>query len=122
MRICFVAHDRSNYRAGPIVNLRRLLPAIKARGHEPMLLTLYHDFAENARLLEAQGVLCRYRSWKPCVTEKHVVWVLEQLAELQPDILVPNVSVQGYYAARWARQAGIVTVGTMRSDDAFHGG
>jgi colanic acid/amylovoran biosynthesis glycosyltransferase len=122
MRYCFVAHDRSNYRAGPIVNLRRLLPMLSAMGHDPLVLALYQDEPANAQWLIERGITCRVRRHGASGTEDHVRWFLEQLKELSPDVFVPNVSVPAYYAARWARQSGLITVGTMRSDDAFYWG
>jgi glycosyltransferase involved in cell wall biosynthesis len=55
-------------------------------------------------------------------TEDRVRWILARLREDPPDIFVPNLVVAGYFAARWARSAGIPTVGILHSDDAFYRG
>jgi glycosyltransferase involved in cell wall biosynthesis len=47
-------------------------------------------------------------------------WIHEVIEDIQPDVFVPNLSVQGWYAARWVRLCGIPTVACHRSDDEFH--
>lgn len=122
MRIGFVAYDGPDYFAGPIVNVRRLLPELQRRGHDPLGLIIYrHNDAPAAKALADQGIECRFLPWQP-YTESMVVWILEQLAELEPDVFVPNLSVQGCYAARWVREVGIPTVAVLRNDDSFHEG
>jgi colanic acid/amylovoran biosynthesis glycosyltransferase len=122
MRFCFVAYDRPNYRSGPIVNLRRLLPALRAYGHEALLLNFYQHEPTTAHWFTEQGIECRVRRRSPGYTDSHVRWILEQLRDQRPDVFVPNVSVPAYFAARWARGSGIATIGTMRSNDAFYWG
>jgi colanic acid/amylovoran biosynthesis glycosyltransferase len=54
--------------------------------------------------------------------EQRIQWILESLCENPPDVFVPNLMVPAFYAARWAKEAGIPTVGIMHSDDKFHYG
>ncbi|MBK1645095.1 hypothetical protein CKO25_10610 [Thiocapsa imhoffii] len=122
MRIAFVAYDWPGYRGGPIVNARRLLPELQRRGHQVHALIQYHrGGSPTADLLRAQGVQVHavvFHRW----TEDRIDWLLERLRAIGPDVFVPNLSVAGWYAARWAREAGIPTIAAYRSDDAFHAG
>ncbi len=122
MKFSLVAYDRPNYRAGPIVNARRLLPELVARGHQVSALILFHAGASpTALFLRARGVDVRTMPWKAS-TEKHVRWMLGELQTIQPDIFVPNLSTAGWFAARWCREAGIPTIAAYRSPDPYHQG
>jgi colanic acid/amylovoran biosynthesis glycosyltransferase len=121
MKLVFVAYDKPEYAAGPIVNMRRLLPALHARGHDVTALVLYHGGkAPNAERLIENGVKCRLLSYSPARTERHIRWISEQVADLQPDVFVPNISIPGFFASRWVRSAGIPTIATYRNDDLHH--
>lgn len=119
MKFLFVFHDRPGYYGGPIVNARRLLPELRRRGHEVYCLVLFGGAeASSVGFLEAQGVGCFARS-RVGTTESHVLWILERLKEVRPDIFVPNNVVPAWFAARWAREAGIPSIAVMRSDEPF---
>lgn len=119
VKFLFVFHDRPDYYGGPIVNARRLLPELRRRGHEVGCLILYGGSgASSVEFLEVQGVDCFTRS-RAGTTERHVDWILEKLSELQPDIFVPNNVLPAWFAARWAREAGIPSIAVMRSDEPF---
>ena len=120
MKIAFVAYDRPGYRAGPIVNARRLLPGLVQRGHDVTALILYHEGASPAsEYLARQGVRVVATPYPP-TTERQMRWMLTHLQALEPDVFVPNHSVSGWFAARWCREAGIPTVAAHRSDEAFY--
>jgi glycosyltransferase involved in cell wall biosynthesis/SAM-dependent methyltransferase len=121
MKIVFLAFDKPDYAGGPIVNIRRLVPALCAAGHDVSVLAFFNGGdAPNIDVLRKQGFHCQLLAWEPWDTRRHVRWILKQLARLGPDVFVPNVMVSGYYAARWAREVGVSTIGTMRSGDSFH--
>lgn len=121
MRIAFLVHDRANYGAGPLVNARRLLPALAQRGHEPVAIVLHKDKgAPNAEALRAQGIRCIVQL-RPQFTEDSILQICSILRDLDPDVFVPNLYVAGWFAARWVREAGIPTIATHRSDDPFYG-
>jgi len=120
MKLLFVGYDSPDYHGGPIVNLRRLLPELKRRGHEPAALLIYHGaHASSVRYLEERGVPCRSLPWRDYV-EPHVRWLLRQVRDIHPDVFVPNISTPGLYAARWVREAGIPTVAACRGDNDYH--
>ncbi len=47
---------------------------------------------------------------------------LKFLEEGQPDIYIPNHMVPAYFAAGYARRAGIPTIGILRTDDPYYSG
>lgn len=120
MKIAFIAYDLPGYFGGPIVNARRLLPELRRRGHAVHALILYRGAGSpSAALLRRQGVIVDTAPFHPW-TEDRIDWLLDCLVRIQPDVFVPNLSVAGWFAARWARAAGIPTVAAYRSDDALH--
>ncbi len=121
MRIAFAAYDEPGYCGGPIVNARRLLPALRQRGHEPVALILhYGDHSPAARYFESIGISCRTRSWEPAATEDRIAWFLQHVADIEPNIFVSNHLVSATFAARWIRECGIPTIAAYRSDDKFY--
>jgi glycosyltransferase involved in cell wall biosynthesis len=119
MRIAFIAYDWPGYRGGPIVNARRLLPELQGRGHDVHALIFFKGDAPTARYLEQQGVAVHTHAWQS-YTEQHIAWILKKIIEIQPDVFVPNLSVAGWFAARWMHEAGIPTIAAHRSDDEYH--
>lgn len=121
MKIAFVAYDRPNWFPGPLVHLRRLLPALRQRGSEPLALLFCRRGAQGAGWFESQGVPCRTapERWS---TEAKVYWLLEQVRRWEPDVLVSYVCVPAHFAGRWCREAGIPTIGAMLADDPYHWG
>jgi glycosyltransferase involved in cell wall biosynthesis/SAM-dependent methyltransferase len=122
VKVIFIYHDRPNYRGGPIVNARRLLPELVRRGHDVHCLLHYSgDHASAAENLRAQGVEV-HAERRPWSTESGIRQILTLARAVSPDAFVPNLSVTGWFAARWVREAGIATVACHRSDDAFYAG
>ena len=120
MRIAYFAYDRPGYHAGPIINARRLLPELRKRGQEPIGLFMYQDGgAPTVDYLRSQGIECRLRHNKGN-TEERIRWFLDQIADIKPDVFVPNISIAGWFASRWVRAAGIPTIAAMRNDDPFY--
>lgn len=107
---------------GPNVWLTRHLPLLASRGIEPIVLYLSTEPDQPCRYrggLERAGV----RSYSVRLVrsiEDNIVTIARAAAELEPDIFVPNYSVAGYYASRFLRECGVVTVGTLHSDDPYY--
>ncbi len=121
MKLAFILFDRPQYRGGPIVNMGRLLPALKARGHEILALAdAPRDATTIGRLQTSHGITVIKYPTSIKDTRFRVRWILKQLRKFEPDVFIPNSFIQGFYAARWAREAGIPTIGYFRSDDLFH--
>ncbi len=70
--------------------------------------------------LVQRGVKCCSHKFNGNTTEKKIHFILKKVANVDPDIFVPNLSVAGWFASRWVREAGIPTIAAQRSDDAFH--
>jgi colanic acid/amylovoran biosynthesis glycosyltransferase len=124
MKVTFCAHDVANYISGPNTWLRRLLPDLKKQGVDVNVLFITHSepaLCPTVTALQNQGISCKIQS-EYKYTEQHVQWILGSLRENPPDVFVSNLMVPAYYAARWAREAGIPTVGVMHSDDKFYYG
>jgi glycosyltransferase involved in cell wall biosynthesis len=102
-----------------------LLPGLQAKGVQVRVLFLLQGQQMGAfptlSRLQQLGIPCTYTLNSP-YTEQRVRWILEQLHNDPPDVFVPNLMVPAYYAARWAKAAGIPTIGILHSDDPFHWG
>ncbi|MEL7357653.1 MAG: glycosyltransferase family 4 protein [Cyanobacteria bacterium J06560_6] len=121
MKITFMLYDKPNYFGGPTTNSRRLLPALVQRGYEIHAMIFFHQESSTSRFLDSRGVQCHVLK-KPRYTRDQIRWILEKLKELEPDIFVPNIFVSGWYAAKWAKQAGIPSIAAHRSNDSYHWG
>jgi colanic acid/amylovoran biosynthesis glycosyltransferase len=121
MRALFTLYG-PNTICGPNVWMTRMLPLLRPHGLEPRVLYVSHTPEEPCAFrtaLEANGVggtavRLTHR------TEDEVPAILAGIAAEQPDIFVPNCLAQAYFAARFARDAGIRTIGTLHSDDPFY--
>ncbi|MCG8652735.1 MAG: glycosyltransferase family 4 protein, partial [Pirellulales bacterium] len=69
--------------------------------------------------LQEAGVECRTMRWANSTT-RHVRWILQEVARIDPDVFVANMSVPACFAARWIRDAGVPTVAACRADNAFY--
>ena len=120
MRVLFMAYDWPDYRGGPIVAARRLLPEWVRRGHEVYALLFYHrEYADAAPFLRSAGVVVSDHPF-PRTTEAQMRLVWEVFRKVRPTVFIPNLSVSGCFAARWIRRAGIPTIGCYWSDDSFY--
>ena len=122
IRVTICAYDKPDNVGGPVSWIRRLLPLLRDRGVEVRCLFVMHwgDSGPALTPLLEAGFDCRWTNLD--TTEARIGWILDDLRANPPDIFVPNLVVAGYYAARWAREAGIPTVGILHSDDPFYHG
>ena len=121
LRVTFCIYDKPGSVGGPVSWVQRLIPVLRDSGMEVRCLFLLH-YGETGQALDAlrrEGFDCRSIVAHDR-TEDRVRWILEQLRENPPDVFVPNLVVAGYYAARWAKEAGIPTVGILHSDDEYY--
>lgn len=119
----FCAYDHAQYVGGPNAWLRRLLPDLNKNAVDVEVLFITRsdpDACPTVIALKKAGVACKCLLGHGRTTEQRVGWILDALADSPPDVFVPNLMVPAFYAARWARAAGIPTVGVLHSDDAFH--
>lgn len=118
-RIVFLIQDQPNWTGGPIINVRRLLPALKAEGYTILAPTGYRQDAPNARFLEEQGISCPLFAL-PAATEDYVAWILEQVLAFKPDVFIGDTHVAGGYALKYLNEWGIPSIVMARSVDAYN--
>lgn len=122
MKVTFCFHDRPYYVGGPNAGLRRLLPDLRERGVEVRALALmFGDPTQCPTIchLRKMGIPVTITHYQK-TTEERVRWLLAMLRQDPPDIFVPNLMVSAYFASRFVREAGIPSVGVIRSSDQFH--
>ena len=94
---------------------------LRERGVDVECLFIMHwgDTGPAVSALRAAGIRCSIATGVDR-TEERIHWILDRLRENPPDVFVPNLVIAAYFAARWAREAGIATVGVLHSDDPFY--
>lgn len=107
---------------GPNVWLTRHLPRLRRHGIEPRVLYMSPTPDAPCRFL---GALERGRIGARVVrqgrfTEEDVPTIVEAIAAERPDVFVPNYNAAAYFACRFAREAGVRTIGTLHSDDPYY--
>ncbi len=122
MKFLFVLKDRPGSFSGPIVNLRRLLPALNAKGHEAVLILETHgDHSPHVDHFKEQGVqVYHFLLQKGHDPKPYVIEYLKVVQELAPDLFVPNLSEIAALAARWVSKAGIPSVVSVRRDERYN--
>lgn len=123
----FCAHDSpANFAGGPNAWLQRLLPDLRNEGINVTTLVIGRGPEEECPLvseLRAERLPVHFLDpygQRPLYLQQKVRWLVKQLNWLKPDVFVPNLVIPAYYTARWARQAGIPSIGVVHSNDAFH--
>lgn len=122
MNISFCAYDSPNQIGGPNTVLRRLLPALRGPGCDPRALLLHTGGplpGATALALGRQGVPTT-RLAQPRSTEALLRVLLRDLDDHAATIFAPDYVAPAYYATRWLRPAGVLTIGTIHGDDGFY--
>jgi len=123
MKVCFVTGDSPREIGGASSGLMRLLPFLRLAGIELEL----HVMASGGR----PGVICAFCEQQGIPVRRmpillHLPYgvrgLLKLLEDSQPDIYIPNHMVPAFYAAGYARRAGIPTIGILRTDDLYYRG
>ena len=123
IKVTFCAYDKPDSVGGPVTWIQRLAPMLTARGIDVRCLFILHrgDTGPALSSLRAEGIPCEAVAGLDR-TEDRVRWIIDKLNLNPPDVFVPNLVVAAYFAARYARGAGISTVGILHSDDTFYRG
>lgn len=121
VKVTFCVYDKPDSVGGPVSWIQRLVPSLRERGIEPRCLFLLHwgDTGPALSYLQSLGIECKSVVAHDRTVDR-VKWILDQLEQDPPDVFVPNLVVAGYFAARWARESGIPTVGVLHSDDDYY--
>lgn len=120
-KITFCAYDKPDSIGGPVTWLMHLLPYLKQTGFEVSCLILFHE-GNNGPLYEhlVKNDITVHTSSFLSSTEDNIKWILDCLQKNTPHLFVPNLVVPAYYACKWAKKAGIITIGISHSDDPFY--
>ena len=122
MKVCFATYDLPHI-GGATIFLERLLPILQVAGIEPEVHAMGSGGKPGVHctLFNEQGITVR---WTPLLM--HVPYAVRSFLRLledgQPDIYVPFFVLPAYYAAGYARRAGIPTVGALFSDELYFSG
>jgi colanic acid/amylovoran biosynthesis glycosyltransferase len=122
MKIAICAHDYPDYVSGPNVWLLRFIHEFQNIGIKSVVLFTRGGSGDEFRYVKSvreSGSPCYVYSG-PVYSEHKIKWILKILQKESPDIFIPNLDFQAFYAARWVREAGIPTVGLLRSDDKIY--
>lgn len=105
---------------GPTINAERLLTRLPRERVEPIAVILHDGTGSPAaeRLRDA-GVRCVVDRRRRRV-QRQIRWFHRTVADLRPDVFVPNLSVAGWYASETIKGWGVATVGAYRRHDTFN--
>jgi colanic acid/amylovoran biosynthesis glycosyltransferase len=120
-KITFCAYDKPDSIGGPVTWLMHLLPYLKQTGFEVSCFILFHK-GNNGPLYEhlVKNDITVHTSSFLSSTEDNIKWILDCLQKNTPHLFVPNIVVPAYYACKWAKKAGVTTIGISHSDDPFY--
>lgn len=123
MKVCFATYDAPSDIGGVSTWLQRLLPLLQKAGIEleVHVMALGGKPGTNCAIFEQQGIPIRWIPFQWHLPQA-VRSLLQLLEDSQPDIYIPNCIVPAYFAAGYARRAGIPTVGVLHADNPFHWG
>lgn len=120
LTVVFCAYDWIENNSGPSTWLAHLLPRLKKHHITPTVILFYWDCPGPLyRALTAANIPVKLA---PCdgFTENRVRFVLDCIAETQPDVFVPNLVTPAFLASQYIRAWNIPTVGVLHSDDRFY--
>ena len=121
MKVCFATYDAPQDVGGVSTWLQRVLPRLQMAGVqvEVHVMAFGGKPGTNCAFLEKNDINVRWIPW-----QWHLPYAVRSFLTLlemsQPDLYVPNCLVPAYFAAGYARRAGIPTVGILHSDDPFY--
>lgn len=122
MKVAICAHDYPHYTSGPNVWLLRIVKEFRKFNIESVILFTRGGIGSDYIYIQAvrnEG-LPYYVYNGPRYTENKIRWILKIIQNQKPDIFVPNIDVPALYAARWIKEAGIPTIGVLRSDEKLY--
>ena len=123
MKVCFVTHDSPGDFGGASSGLMRLLPLLQLAGIEleVHVVAAYGQPGIICAFCEEQSIPVRRMPFL-----RHLPYAVRALfkflEEGLPDIYIPNHIIPAYFAAGYARRAGIPTIGILRTDDLYYRG
>jgi colanic acid/amylovoran biosynthesis glycosyltransferase len=119
VKIAVCSQDYPHHVGGPLVWLWRFISELRKRNIECIVLFTVGGNGPEYKyisLLRDSGVKTYVYDGLD-YTEHKVRWILEIIQKEIPSCFIPDYDVPAYYAGRWIREAGIPTIGILRSDD-----
>ncbi|HBJ35794.1 MAG TPA: glycosyl transferase family 1 [Planctomycetaceae bacterium] len=123
MRVTICAYDNSVGIGGPYVWMQRMPLELRQRGFDVRVRLFHWGRPEEGvlfRALQRQDFAVASQPFGS--SEANVRWLLEELVDDPPDVLIADNVIPGLLAGRYLRQSGIPTIGILRSDDSFYHG
>jgi len=121
IRVDLCGYDSPVHNGGPLQWLMRVPEAMQERNIDCRI----HLFGWNApekclavRYLKQRGLKVNFTRFKD--TKTNIQWLLRQCRINMPQVFVANHVIPAYYASGYLKQAGVATVGVLRSDDDFY--
>lgn len=119
VNIC--AYDSVHCHGGPHVWITRIASVLSRQGVEVCVTLLSWDSPEQGyAFLGLQSQHIRVQTKRITETSEDVAWLLREVERSGADIFVVNNVIPAYYAVRYLNDAGIATVGVIRSDAPFY--
>lgn len=119
MKLCFAINDAPKYVGGSQVNMRRLLPRLKQRGHDVHALILHNSTEPtNGLFLEQNGVLTHFMQ-RPLLIKDASVKIAKKIRKIKPDVFIADHSISSLMSAAYFKGE-IPTIGMIRGGNGFN--
>jgi colanic acid/amylovoran biosynthesis glycosyltransferase len=119
LKIAICSQDYPQHVGGPHVWMSRIIPAMREKGVEFVVLFTIGKKGEefkNIQSLQNEGIKCHVYDGLD-YTEHKLRWIIKTVKIEKPNIFIPDYDIPAYFASRWIRESGIPTIGIIRSDD-----
>ncbi|MEM6516492.1 MAG: glycosyltransferase family 4 protein [Bacteroidota bacterium] len=128
MKILFCANDRpGHFATGPNAWIQRLIPVLRDKYNlDVQTLFIYKGEPQDCPTL----TLFQQKKWRPhLINRDDIPYVADQVKEILKlikkdrfTVLVANLVIPAYYAARYLKPFNIPVIGVMHSNDKFYKG
>jgi glycosyltransferase involved in cell wall biosynthesis len=121
MTVTFCGYDKINVAGGPAIWLTRFPSVLREHGVDVRVRLFSWDDTQRGIVLKSlkeQGIDVSSQQFSD--THTNIRYLINDLSWSSPDVFVPNLVTPAFFAGRWARSAGIPTIGVLHSDDAFY--
>lgn len=121
MRVDICGFDSPEHNGGPLQWLMRMPEELRSRGLDCRVLLFGWAPPETclaSQYLTAKGFKVCFAQFADTFT--NLRWLLQQCREDLPQVFYANHVIPAFYAAGYLKEAGIATVGALRSDDRYY--
>ena len=122
MKITFTTSDFKGFVSGVHTWMQKFAIELRELGHDCFFLILtmgegeypFINFLEKNQFVYQSIPMNKFR-----YTDDRTGWIINETKNYDTDIFLPGFSVAGLYAIRWLKEAGILTINIIHSDDLF---